>query len=94
LQGGAVWLALIGLLNSGLAAAYYLKLAVSVSQTPLASAKPTVTPKLGPAVATALALAVAATLILGIAPSRILGAAGAGARSFPAALPSTITLVR
>ena len=32
--GGAVWLAIIGLLNSGLAAAYYLRLAVVAAQKP------------------------------------------------------------
>ena len=33
--GGAIWLAIIGLLNSGLAAAYYLRLAVVAAQRPL-----------------------------------------------------------
>ena len=33
--GGAVWLAIIGLLNSGLAAAYYLRLAFASAQRPL-----------------------------------------------------------
>jgi len=32
--GGAIWLAIIGLLNSGLAAAYYLRLAVVAAQKP------------------------------------------------------------
>ena len=32
--GGAVWLAIIGLLNSGLAAAYYLRLAFTAAQRP------------------------------------------------------------
>ena len=86
--GGAVWLALIGLLNSGLAAAYYLRLAVKVAQP----AEPGVVSKpgnqMGVAVAAALGLAVVATLILGIAPGRILRAAQAGADSFPAALAS------
>jgi len=87
-QGGAVWLALIGLLNSGLAAAYYLRLAVNVAQpaapgTVLKPAK-----RMGMAVGLALGMAVAATLILGIAPGRFLRAAQAGADSFPAALAS------
>ena len=33
--GGAIWLAIIGLLNSGLAAAYYLRLALVAAQRPL-----------------------------------------------------------
>jgi NADH-quinone oxidoreductase subunit N len=86
--GGAVWLALIGLLNSGLAAAYYLRLAVNVAQpaAPDAVSKPG--NRMGVAVAAALGLAVVVTLILGIAPGRILRAAQAGADSFPAALAS------
>jgi NADH-quinone oxidoreductase subunit N len=82
LQGGAVWLGLIGLLNSGLAAAYYLKLAVTVAQPPAAGAPKTTAPQVGAAVATALAFAAIATLILGIAPARVLDAAQAGAASF------------
>src|SRR5208282_1393104 len=31
-DGGAIWLAIIGLLNSGLAAAYYLRLALAAAQ--------------------------------------------------------------
>jgi NADH-quinone oxidoreductase subunit N len=86
LQGGAVWLGLIGLLNSGLAAAYYLKLAVSVAQPPVATgAKPAAAHapiQVGAAVGAALAFSAIATLILGIAPSRVLGSAQAAAASF------------
>jgi len=86
LQGGAVWLGLIGLLNSGLAAAYYLKLAVSVAQPPLAADAKLATPRapiqVGVAVGAALAFSAAATLILGIAPSRVLRSAQAGAATF------------
>ena len=32
--GGAIWLVMIGLLNSGLAAAYYLRLALVAAQSP------------------------------------------------------------
>ena len=77
LKGGAVWLGIIGLLNSGLAAAYYLRFAVTAAQPP-ASGASKVTPKIGLAVATALAFCVFATLVLGIAPSRVLSAAQAG----------------
>jgi len=82
LQGGAVWLGLIGLLNSGLAAAYYLRLAVTVAQPPAAGTPQAPTPKIGIAVGAALAFSALATLILGIAPTRILTAAQAGAASF------------
>ncbi len=80
-SGGAVWLAIIGLLNSGLAAAYYLRLALATAQRQPAKdvqdAAPT--PQVGVAVGAALLLAVSATLILGIVPNEVLRAAEAGA---------------
>jgi len=82
MNGGAVWLALIGLLNSGLAAAYYLRLAVTTAQRPEADdLPPAATEPMGVAVAAALMLAVAATLVLGVAPNEVLKAAEAGAHS-------------
>src|SRR6202789_4282250 len=81
--GGAVWLSIIGLLNSGLAAAYYLRLAFVAAQKPVddqgASVVPV--PRVGVAVGAALLLAIAATLILGIVPNGLLGAAEAGAQT-------------
>jgi NADH-quinone oxidoreductase subunit N len=92
-QNKAVWLPIIGLLNSGVAAAYYLRLALSVAQTPLArnQSSPQPISRIGAAAGTALALAVLATLILGIAPTKILDAARAGASNFgvPALFSST-----
>ena len=69
-DGGAVALAIIGLLNSGLAAAYYLRLALAAADhRPSATDSSTVpTPQVGVAVGAALLLAVAATLVLGIVP--------------------------
>ena len=81
MQGGAVWLGLIGLLNSGLAAAYYLRLAVTIAQPPAANAPQAPAPRISPAIGLALAFAALATLVLGIAPGRILGAAQAGGAS-------------
>ena len=91
--GGAVWLAIIGLLNSGLAAAYYLRLAFVAAQKPVDNQGASVVPvpRVGVAVGAALLLAIAATLILGIAPSGLLGAAEAGAHTLeplPAAQPN------
>jgi NADH-quinone oxidoreductase subunit N len=87
IQGGGVWLAIIGLLNSGVAAAYYLKLAVTVAQPALTSVPAAAPPRrIGYAVIAALTLSTAATLILGIAPAKTLRAAQAAADSFPAAL--------
>ncbi|MGB8261502.1 MAG: NADH-quinone oxidoreductase subunit N, partial [Terracidiphilus sp.] len=59
--GGAVWLAIIGLLNSGLAAAYYLRLALAAARKPDADSSPVPAPRVGVAVGAALLLAVAAT---------------------------------
>jgi NADH-quinone oxidoreductase subunit N len=75
--GGAVVLAIIGLLNSGVAAAYYLRLAVTAAQKPengMSQAALPV-PQIGVAVGAALLFTVGATLWLGIAPEPILRAA-------------------
>jgi NADH-quinone oxidoreductase subunit N len=77
--GGAIWLAVIGLLNSGLAAAYYLRLALAAAQRDTQTADAVATPQVGIAVGAALLLAVAATLILGIVPGGVLRGAEAGA---------------
>jgi NADH-quinone oxidoreductase subunit N len=88
MSGGAVALALIGLLNSGLAAAYYLRLAVVAAQKPAAGVERNVRrPDVGIAVGAALLLAVAATLVLGIAPSEVLHAAQSGAHTLEAPMP-------
>ncbi len=84
--GGAIWLAIIGLLNSGLAAAYYLRLALAAAQRPDRSKTPcgAPTPQVGVAVGAALLLAVAATLVLGIVPGDVLHAADNGAHTLQA----------
>jgi NADH-quinone oxidoreductase subunit N len=84
--GGAVWLAIIGLLNTGLAAAYYLRLALAAAQSPANTnaEAATPTPQVGVAVGAALLFAVAATLILGIAPGPVLRAGEAGAHTLEA----------
>jgi NADH-quinone oxidoreductase subunit N len=94
--GGAVWLAIIGLLNSGLAAAYYLRLALVTAQQPQNDESHAAIPRphVGLAVGAALMFAVAATLILGIAPGEILHAADNGAHTLqapPQAAAPTVT---
>ena len=87
--GGAVWLAIIGLLNSGLAAAYYLRLALAAAQHPdVKNAEASLpAPQVGIAVGAALLLAVAATLVLGIVPGEVLRAAEAAAHTLQAPIP-------
>ena len=85
-DGGAVWLVIIGLLNSGLAAAYYLQLALAAAHRPekKGAEAAVFVPKVGVAVGAALLFAAAATLILGIKPSEVLRAAEAGAHTLEA----------
>ncbi len=82
--GGALWLAIIGLLNSGLAAAYYLRLALVAAQRPADEHADVRAPRVGFAVGAALLLAVAATLVLGIVPGDTLRWAQAGAHTLQA----------
>jgi NADH-quinone oxidoreductase subunit N len=81
--GGAIWLAIIGLLNSGVAAGYYLRLLLVAAQKPEDDSRIAV-PQVGVAVGAGLLLAVAATLVLGIAPNDVLRAAEAGAHTLQA----------
>jgi len=83
--GGAIALTIIGLLNSGLAAAYYLRLAAVAAQRPLPDAN-IAAPKtrVGPAVIAAVFLAAAATLVLGIIPGATLNAAQSAAHTLQA----------
>jgi NADH-quinone oxidoreductase subunit N len=82
--GGAIWLVIIGLLNSGLAAAYYLRLALVAAQRPESQKPVAPAPQVGVAVGAALLLAVAATLLLGIVPGDVMRAAEAGAHTLQA----------
>jgi NADH-quinone oxidoreductase subunit N len=84
--GGAVWLAIIGLLNSGLAAAYYLRLAFATAQHPeeQSGRKQVPAPYVGVAVGAALIFAVGATLVLGIVPNEVLHASEAAAHTLQA----------
>ena len=91
-DGGAVWLAIIGLLNSGLASGYYLRLALVAAQRPDEARKETARPhaRVGVAVTAALFFSAAATLILGVVPGEVLRAAESGAHTLqapPAAQP-------
>jgi NADH-quinone oxidoreductase subunit N len=82
--GGAIWLAIIGLLNSGLAAAYYLRLALAAAQRPDNERAAPHAPQVGVAVGAALLLAAAATLVLGIRPDYVLPAAERAAHTLQA----------
>jgi NADH-quinone oxidoreductase subunit N len=73
LHAGRVWLAVVGLLNSGIACFYYLRLLGAVYSAPedTTAAVPSHRTVSAPA-AVGLGLAAVATLVLGIMPGRIL----------------------
>jgi NADH-quinone oxidoreductase subunit N len=91
MSGGAIWLVIIGLLNSGLAAAYYLRLGLVAAQQPDAQKPVIPAPRVGVAVGAALLLAVAATLVLGIVPGDVLHAAERAAYTLRAPSAETST---
>ena len=82
LHSGEVWLAVIGLVNSGVAAYYYLRLLMSIYGKPADDAPVQLVPRLRGSLTLALLLSVSATFILGIFPGRILSMAHAGAATF------------
>jgi NADH-quinone oxidoreductase subunit N len=82
LHAGEVWLAVIGLVNSGVAAYYYLRLLVSIYGRPTDEAPVQTMPRLQISLMLALLLTVSATFILGIFPGRALSIAKAGAATF------------
>jgi NADH-quinone oxidoreductase subunit N len=82
LHAGEVWLAVIGLLNSGVACYYYLRLLTSIYGKPAETAPIQTVPGMKATLAVALLLTVSATLILGIFPGSILALAQAGAATF------------
>jgi len=73
LQAGHVWLAVIGLINSGVACTYYLRLLASVySRREDGADAPRIAETTSIAAGAALALTAAATLLLGVMPGRVL----------------------
>lgn len=96
IHSGHIWLAVIGLANSGVACFYYLRLLAALYTRPVTDpatdiAEATATPALArtssPAAGLALAAATLATLALGILPGRILHLA---LRADPTPISSTV----
>jgi len=89
-HGGAVWLAIIGLANSGIACFYYLRLLAAIFARPLQDASHAVAPtpnRLNIPAAIALSATAAATLFLGILPNRLLQLVR---QATPQAMPSEV----
>ena len=82
LHSGLVWLAIIGLVNSGIAAFYYLRLLAAVYSRPAENALIETMPRVQMPLLFAIFLTASATLILGVVPGRVLNAARAAAATF------------
>jgi NADH-quinone oxidoreductase subunit N len=97
IQAGHVWLVIIGLLNSGVACFYYLRLLSSVYTKPVETvstpgqtdASLTATPTISVPAGIALTLAAAATLLLGVLPSAVLHLANSASSSLRATAATT-----
>jgi NADH-quinone oxidoreductase subunit N len=102
IQAGNIWLAVIGLLNSGVACFYYLRLLSSVYTKPAETAPApvdqtaketgaslTATPTISIPAGIGLTLTAAATLLLGILPGNILHLANSASSSLRATSATT-----
>jgi NADH-quinone oxidoreductase subunit N len=89
LQHGMVALAVIGLINSGIACFYYLRLLFSLYSRPAENAPVFAVPRLSVTLGLGILIAAWATLMLGVAPSTMLGLAQRGAATYfrPAPAP-------
>jgi NADH-quinone oxidoreductase subunit N len=91
--GGAIALAIIGLLNSGISAGYYLRLALASAQRdPQPDRAIAPSSQVGVAVGAALLLATAATLVLGIVPAATLHSAESAAHTLQVPPPEAAPL--
>ena len=86
-SGGSVALAIIGLLNSGIAAAYYLRLALAAAQKPEPDAAMPPQSRVGVTALAALAFTAAVTFWLGVNPNTVLHAAQSSAQTLKAPTP-------
>lgn len=86
IHSGFVWLAILGLINSGIAAFYYLRVVAAIYTKPSETAAVAHIPRATMPLLLALLFTVAATLILGIVPGRVLAKAKAAAETYPAVM--------
>lgn len=91
IHSGMIWLAIIGLINSGIAAFYYLRVAAAVFSRPAQASPVMAVPRPSIALLFALFITAAATLILGIAPGGVLAGARAAAATYPSVNPPPVT---
>jgi NADH-quinone oxidoreductase subunit N len=91
LQAGHVWLAVIGLINSGIACFYYLRLLSSIYTKPEETATAPDETAVSIPASIALGLAAAATLLLFFLPSHILNLANTASASLNPETPKAIS---
>lgn len=82
LHSGMVWLTIIGLINSGIAAFYYLRVVAALYSNPAEAAPVLAIPKPSLPLLLAILITAAGTLILGIVPGSVLSAARGAAGVF------------
>ncbi len=82
IHSGLVWLAIIGLVNSGIAAFYYLRLLAAVYSRPQEQSLLEAMPRIQVPLLFAIFLTAAATLMLGVVPGGVLSSARAAALTF------------
>ena len=83
LHSGMIWLTIIGLINSGIAAFYYLRVAAAVYARPAESAPVMSVPRPTMPLLLAIFITAAATFILGVAPGSVISGARSAARTYP-----------
>ncbi|MGC8549614.1 MAG: NADH-quinone oxidoreductase subunit N [Acidobacteriaceae bacterium] len=83
IHSGMIWLAIIGLVNSGIAVFYYLRVLTAAYSRPQDTSPVLDVPRASFPLLLALFLTVAVTLILGIVPDKILNGARNAAETFP-----------
>jgi NADH-quinone oxidoreductase subunit N len=82
LHSGMVWLTIIGLINSGIAAFYYLRVVAALYSEPTGASPIMAVERPSFPLLLAIFLTAAATLILGIVPGNVLHAAQAAAQTY------------
>ena len=85
LHSGMIWLTIIGLINSGIAAYYYLRVVVALYSRPTLAAPVLDVARPSFPLLLAIFLTAAATLVLGIVPAQVLSAARAAAATYNSA---------
>ncbi|MFZ0661665.1 MAG: NADH-quinone oxidoreductase subunit N [Acidobacteriaceae bacterium] len=83
IHSGFVWLAIMGLINSGFAAFYYLRVVTALYTRPAENSPVASVPRPTVPLLFAILLTAAATLVLGIVPGKVLASAKAAAETYP-----------